>query len=90
MKVMIVWKSHPGTHADALKKFTTDKGVKEHGVKILSRYHAISCGFILIEANDYGAVANFCAQWQHVVSVEPHIVIDDAQLIEHHMRQHDR
>ena len=88
MKVMIVWKSHPGTHAEALKKLMNDGGIKaQAGVKILSSVHGIGCGFILLEANDYGAVANFCNDWQTVVSIEPHIVIDDAQLLEHHKQR---
>ena len=88
MKVMLVWTSHPGTHADALQKLVTEGGVKESArIRILFSVHGIGCGFILLEAIDYGAVANFCAPWQAVVSVEPHIVIDDEQLLEHH-RQH--
>ena len=91
MKVMIVWKSHPGTHADALKKLMDEGGIKpqpgQSGVKILSSVHGIGCGFILVETQDYGAVATFCSDWQSVVSVETHIVIDDAQLLEHHKQR---
>jgi Protein of unknown function (DUF3303) len=88
LKVMIVWKSHPGTHADALRKFVDEGGMKvQPGIHILSAVHGIGCGFILLESADYGAVADFCSDWQTVVSVEPHIVIDDAQLLEHHKQK---
>ena len=89
LKVMIVWQSHPNTHEEALKKLMDEGGVKTRpGVKVLLSVHAIGCGFILLEATDYGEVANFCSDWQSVVSIEPHIVIDDMGLIEHHKNRH--
>ena len=88
MKVMIVWTSHPGTHEEALRKFTAEGGIKTPpGVRILNQSIAIGCGFILLESDDYGAVASFCSDWQAVVSMEPHIVIDHAQLLEHHKQR---
>jgi hypothetical protein len=90
MKVMIVWRSHPGTHAAALEKFMHERGVRQTpGIKILFSVHGIGSGFILLETEDYGNVANFCNEWQKFVSMEANIVIDDAQLVRHHTHLQD-
>ena len=91
MKVMVVCKSHPGTHAAAMKRFVEENGLKvEPNVRVLSTSHGIGTSFILLESQDYGAIASLCNDWQAVVSVEAHVVISDTELVAHHKNRTKR
>src|SRR5262245_17229230 len=82
MKYVITWSAPNATYVPAIKKFMATGGMPPAGVKMVSRYHALSgssSGFIVAEASDPKGIYTWLADWMDTVSFNVVPVVEDAE-----------
>ena len=81
MKFMVVWKIAPDKYKEAFERFLKTGGAVPAGVKTLGRWHipGSMLGWHLVEASDMTALAVSTGEWAHLISMEVHPVIEDAE-----------
>ena len=81
MKIMIVWKTLPGSYKPAVEQFLRTGAPVPPGIKSLGRWHVpgSTLGWHLVEGNDLAALAQHVAVWADLLEVETYPVIEDAE-----------
>jgi hypothetical protein len=81
MKIMIVWKTRPGTYKTAIESFLSGGGKVPPGIKTVGRWHTpgSTLGWHLVEGNDLTALAQHVAEWGSLLELETYPVIEDAE-----------
>lgn len=79
MKIMIVWKTAPGSYKPAVENFLRTGGPLPQGLKRLGRWHVPGSilGWHLVEG-DLALVAQHVAEWANLIEIEVYPVIEDA------------
>ncbi|MBI4478794.1 MAG: DUF3303 family protein [Acidobacteria bacterium] len=81
MKIMIVWKTMPGSYKPAVENFLLAGAPVPPGIKTVGRWHTpgSTLGWHLVEGNDLTAVAQHVAEWANLLELETYPVIEDAE-----------
>lgn len=78
---MLVWRTRAETHQQAVAKLVADNALPPAGVEVVSHYHGIGTGFMLVESAELDPVYAMCASWAHLVTIEAYPVIDQQDAV---------
>ncbi len=78
------WDPDADKRAEAVARFQKTGGLPPKGVKLLGRWTRsdLSGGFDLVETDDARTLAEFSWQWNDLMRLEIHPVLEDAELAE--------
>lgn len=76
MLIMLVWKTIPTHHQNAMQQFVLGDTEAPAGVEIISDVHGFGTGFLLVKSDQIDTVYAMCARWAHLVTIEAFPVIE--------------